>query len=514
MKFEKLTKDCVEIIRDKKIICYEKSDSYLQELQEQFSVADRIVVIIDDFKRNQGRIELNGNSIEIAGSEYLETVDLTDAVIIITSDYFREAYEKLCTIPHVTEQLESIYYFANKETEMELSYRERYADSELENIIVFRSGPHASSYVQGMDFADNSRALFEYMLTEKYNEKYELVWFVKNPEEFIRYNQYENVKFLSFDWGMSDDLKQREEYYRVLCLAKYFFFTDAYGFARNCRQDQIRVQLWHGCGFKTRVNFVRCEKRYEYTTVISDLYARIHADIYGLRDEQVLVTGYAKQDWLFHPVSIDKLEPLGFPMNSKYIFWLPTFRTAKKSLHQLNEYQTASETGLPILYSRSALEELDELLASQNMVLIIKLHPFQDRNLIQCGHLENIVLLENEQLIKADIQINQLLGWADALISDYSSAAVDYLLLNRPIAFTLDDVEEYESSRGFVFENIREWLPGVEIYHQNDFMEFVQSIANGMDSSFEKRNRIREKMYRYFDDGNCYRILDTLDIRR
>lgn len=512
MYLKKLTSDDVSKLSKKKIYCYEKSDSYLRELLGKYDLLGNIAVIIDDFKRNQGSFGLNGKEIEVVGTEYMESVDLTNSVILITSDYYREAYEQLCQIRNVVDSLDVIYYFANRETEIEFEYREKYANRELEDIIVFRSGPHSSSYVPGMDFSDNARALFEYMLSEKYNEKYELVWMVKHPEEFSRYSQYENVKFVSFDWSMSDDLAERDEYYRVLCLAKYFFFTDAYGFARNCRADQIRVQLWHGCGFKTRVNFVRCEKRYEYTTVISDLYARIHADIYGLREDQVLVTGYAKQDYLFHPISKKKLMELGIPSEKKYIFWLPTFRTAKESLSQLNESRKMSETGLPVLYDRERLSQVDKILGKNNIVLVVKLHPFQDRETIHCEDFENIILLENEQLLKADIQINQVLGWADALISDYSSVAVDYLLLNRPIGFTLDDVEEYESSRGFVFNNIKDWLPGVEIYDAMDFCNFIESIVNSLDEAKEKRNNIRGQMYRYFDDRSCERILEALEI--
>jgi CDP-glycerol glycerophosphotransferase (TagB/SpsB family) len=86
--------------------------------------------------------------------------------------------------------------------------------------------------------------------------------------------------------------------------------------------------------------------------------------------------------------------------------------------------------------------------------------PFQKADMVHCKGFSNIHLLDNMKLVENDIQINHLLGYADALISDYSSAAVDYLVLDRPIAFTLDDVEEYNNSRGFVFDNIREWLPG------------------------------------------------------
>ena len=512
MQIKKLTEDDIHRIKYKKIYCYEKSDSHLRELLDKYDLIDNIICIVDDFKRSQGCVYLYGKEIDVVGTEDLETADFSDATILITSDYHKEAYDKLCEINKIVDSLEEIYYFANHETEIELEYREKYKDTCLENIIVFRSGPHASSYVKGMDFSDNARALFEYMLEQKYNEKYELVWLVKNPKEFSDYLSYKNVTFISFDWSVTEDLARRDDYYRVLCLAKYFFFTDAYGFARNCREDQIRIQLWHGCGFKTRVNFVRCENRYEYTTVISDLYAHIHADIYGLRDEQVLVTGYAKQDWLFHPISQVKLEGLGIPLNKKCVFWLPTFRMAKESLAQLNESQKESETGLPIIYNKDMLMEIDSLLETNSMVLIIKLHPFQDRGAVHCDNLKNVILLENEQLLREDVQINQVLGWADALISDYSSAAVDYLLLNRPIAFTLDDVDEYESSRGFVFDNIKEWLPGTEIYNEGEFCEFIQNVAEGFDVSAEKRNKIRDKMYRYFDDKNCERIVNYLNL--
>lgn len=442
-------------------------------------------------------------------SSCLSRIDWQENIILITSDYYREAYEDLCKNSVVTENTDTIYFFPNRETEYELDYREKYKHAELENIIVFRSGPHASAYVKGMDFADNARALFEYMLAHGYNERYKLVWLVKNPQEFDKWRNYKNVEFLSFDWSVSENGEERERYYRVLCLAKYIFFTDAYGFARNCRSDQIRVQLWHGCGFKTRVNFVRCENRYEYTTVISEVYSKIHQEIYGLRADQVLVTGYAKQDWLFDPVK-DWQEKLGVAKARKYIFWLPTFRSAKEGLDNLNEYDLEGQTGLPIVGTYEKLSQLNTLLRDLDIVLVLKLHPFQNRERIGRVNMENIVALDNGQLADMDIQINQLLGHADALISDYSSAAVDYMLLDRPIGFTLDDVEEYAQSRGFVFQNIKEWLPGKELFSFDVFCSFVREIGSGIDSTGEKRRKLRKKMHQYGDGNNCKRIAEIL----
>lgn len=509
MRLCRLTKDNVKELCNKKICCIEYSASYLQELFAAYDVSAFIDRIVDENIRNRGKHSIGGRDVEVCEPEYLESMDMTGTVILITSDYFMEAYEKLSDLDALKNVVDTVYYFANRETEYELEYREQYKDAPLEDIIIFRSGPHASSYVNGMDFADNARALFEYMLANGYNEKYELVWLVKNPGEFRQYDGVKNVKFLSFDWSVSENEEERGSYYHAICLARYIFFTDAYGFARNCRKDQIRVQLWHGCGFKTRVNFVRCEKRYEYTTVISDLYSKIHQDIYGLREDQVLVTGYAKQDWLFHPVK-DWQEKLCIPKAGKYIFWLPTFRSAKEQLANLDEYELSGQTGLSIASTYEMLGHLDRLLKEHDTVLILKLHPFQDREKIGRIDMGNIVMLDNGQLVENDIQINQLLGHADALISDYSSTAVDYMLLDRPMAFTLDDVEEYGQSRGFVFENIRDWLPGMELYSFGDLCVFIRDMSEDVDTLKEKRHRLLKKMHCYTDGANCERIVDRL----
>ena len=126
--------------------------------------------------------------------------------------------------------------------------------------------------------------------------------------------------------------------------------------------------------------------------------------------------------------------------------------------------------------------------------------------------MKHIILLDNEMLVDQDIQINQLLGLADGLISDYSSAAVDYMLLDRPIGFTLEDVEEYGESRGFVFDNIKDWLPGAELYSFRDLCLFVREVGRGIDSTGEKRQRLRKIMHDFDDDQSCRRITEALRI--
>jgi len=512
MKLVRLDKE--EIFKNKKIICIEKSIPYLEELYQRYRKAyEDIIVILDDNPRNQKPLQFGKKNIPVYDVKCVMQYNLTDKVLLITSDYYREYYDQLVSLLGESDLVDTVYFFANKETEYELFYREKYADTPLENIIVFRSGPRADAYVKGMDFADNARALFEYALAIGLNEKYELVWFVKEPDEFISYKRYPNVSFLPFHGSVSEDDLVRNHYYRVLCLAKYFFFTDAYGFVRNCRSDQIRIQLWHGCGFKKRLSSVSCEKRYEYMTVTSPLYARLHAREFGLREDQMLVTGCAKSDWLFE-MNPAVSGQLGIPTAGKYIFWLPTYRFSKQKMNKPIDGVLHAETGLPLIAHLQQLELVNACLRENDIVMVIKLHPFQDRDAVHINGFSNIVLLENDLLVKHDFQMNQILGLADALISDYSSTAIDYLLLDRPIAFCTQDVETYSDSRGYIFDNILDWLPGAILENINDLLSFINKIGSDQDVAGKKRSRLRKEMQQYHDQNSSRRILEILGIWR
>ena len=503
--------DVYKKLQNKKVCLVEKSVSYLDELCDTCDILPNIAAIVDENRRKCGAFLYRDSELVTYPVEYLLTLDFEKTIIVITSDYYREYIDKIEALMQGRQGIEELYVFHNYETRVEMQYRKRYEKAELQNIIVFRSGPHSSEYVKGMDFSDNARALFEYMLSIEMNKKYELVWLVKEPEEFRKYDKYENVFFLPYEGNVSDSLADRDSYYKALCLAKYIFFTDAYGFARNCREDQIRVQLWHGCGYKTRLNYTPCEKRYEYMTVTSELYADIHAALFGLRKEQMLITGSAKADWLFQ-IDRGKLPGLCIPPADKYIFWLPTYRFSGKGREKPQDGILNEETGLPLISTKSDLIQLNRKMAVHNIVLVIKLHPFQDKEAVHCDGLSNIVLLDNDILAKQDIQINQLLSMADVLISDYSSTAVDYVLLNKPMGFIVDDMEDYAHSRGFIFDDILEWLPGKCIFDRDDFENFIEQIICNEDGERDKRQKLCAVLHKNSDAKSCQRIVEQLDI--
>lgn len=514
MNIQILSEKNIKDLNQSRLCCWGMVRGNVEELFQGYPLVNQVELIVDDNVKKQGIATLQGKEITVISSDEFSNMSIEDFSVIITSDYHEEVLKKIEQNPKFALKEERIYRFVNSQESIDLQYRELYKDALLEDIIIFRSGPYRQDYVKGADFWDNSRALFDYMLEAGYNQKYKLVWLVKNPEEFVRYKEYENVEFLSFDWEDSENQELRDKYYRALCLAKCIFTSDAYGFAKNARKDQLRIQLWHGCGFKTRNNFIDCELRYDYMTVVSELYAELYADNFGLRKDQLVITGYPKHDWLFKPYAGNLAEVLQITPSSKYVFWLPTFRIADDNISSLNTYEINPETGLPIVANEQQMLELNELLKKNDITMVIKLHPLQKTELVKDFQFSNIAIFNHMDLLDRGLALNRLLASADAMISDYSSAATDYLVLDRPMAFTLDDLEEYVDSRGFIFDNIRDWLPGKEVFTFEDFCEFIREIGANQDTTKEKRGKAAEKMLKYKDDQNSKRVLDAFGITK
>ncbi|TQR61348.1 hypothetical protein DMC01_01895 [Campylobacter troglodytis] len=73
------------------------------------------------------------------------------------------------------------------------------------------------------------------------------------------------------------------------------------------------------------------------------------------------------------------------------------------------------------------------------------------------GHYETLkyIEIEKDRVCDAndrDIDTNELLGIVDLLITDYSSIAFDYMVLDKPIIYYCYDYEEYKKERGIYFD--------------------------------------------------------------
>ncbi len=252
---------------------------------------------------------------------------------------------------------------------------------------------------------------------------------------------------------------------------------------------------------------------FDYTTVSGPIYLELHSKYFGCSKEKVFDTGLAKEDLLFKPPLVGLDEIFHITKAKKYVFWLPTFRVTVPELSSLYEYEIISDTGLPILTSMEKVEKLNNILSELEICLIIKLHPVQENSVIKKLDFSNIKVFTHMEIFNSGFQINSLLSLSDALISDFSSVAVDYILMDKPLAFVLEDLELYKENRGFVFEPLQDYLPGRELYSFEDMESFLVDVANDVDSSKEKRHKLLPIMHSHQDGNSCERILQLVGLK-
>lgn len=354
-------------------------------------------------------------------------------------------------------------------------------------------------FYSNMGFRDNVKAVYDYLISCP-GGKYKVICAVNDWADFAEKPHPKYVKFVSPLRGVWH-----------FFTARYFFYS--FGkYPVKPAKNQMVVNLWHGSPLKKIGNYLDDEDQNFFTILLaaSDFFVPIMQKAFNCRREQVVVCGHPRNDALFHPG--DALEKLGVSESYKrLILWLPTFRQSAF----LGNCDTASqkgETGLPILRTQSEMERINSLLAEADTLMIAKIHPAQDLDQIDAAGYSNIRIVTNEEMQRADCNLYGLLGCADGLITDYSSVYFDFLLLNRPIGFTVDDIEEYMANRGFVVEDPYALMPGRFIHTVDEFSLFVGEVISGSDSYAAQRKMVGDLVNRYHDGMDCKRVLELAGI--
>ena len=128
-----------------------------------------------------------------------------------------------------------------------------------------------------------------------------------------------------------------------------------------------------------------------------------------------------------------------------------------------------------------------------------------------CILFKNILQISNEDFEKNGIPMYEFIPLTDALITDYSSIAIDYLLVNKPIAFALDDYDIYKQARGFVFDNPKSYMPGHHLYNMNDLFGFIKDVTANKDVYSEERHNMSIKAL-HKSDNYCKELVSCLGL--
>lgn len=364
------------------------------------------------------------------------------------------------------------------------------------------------------DYADNGRVLSEYMVENGYTDKYQIIWLVENPKQFRKY-ETKNVKFVR-SIGKHHIQRTVRAYYYALT-SKYVLFTHVFRWVEKKLPDQLYVNLWHGCGYKASRRVPGKENIFDYCLVPGKVFIDTKAEFFGCRKDQVLPIGYPRYN-LYRKdnpaveeyfASLSSDSPQKKPR--KNILWMPTFVQSKDLIHYDNPIPAI--IGLPLMNSVLDLDRLEKICEEADVNLIIKRHrigrtPQMDKGQKKEQH---VFYLDDDILASKGIQLYEMIAKTDALITDFSSVAIDYILVDKPIGFTLDGLEDYAKTRGFAFEDPRKYMPGEHIYNLDDLAVFLKNVTEGVDLGKEQRRQIINETHNRTDDY-CKRILDRFEI--
>ena len=369
----------------------------------------------------------------------------------------------------------------------------KYLDTFL--IFILKSFPidkHCIVLESEGDYTESIRVFYDFLLSNKLNEKYKIIWLVHSPKN---YKNMHNVQFIS---RYHYCVNFKADFY--LATAKFFIFSHPYWF-RNWRKEQIVIHTTHSVAQLKGVNNPIKEKIFDYVLVCSDYCAEIKIKNYPDKYDSILKLGMPRLDLMYqHKECLPEL--VQQYNGEKLILSMATFKQRKSEIQSDSTYE--DKFAINVVASIEELKTLDAFLKKNNCIMLVKIHHLQNMDFIKDVSLDNIVYLTDEELLKKDIQVNQILENADVLLTDYSSVFYDYLIKNRPIGFMVSDLESYK--RGFICENPFDEMPGEKIYDCEGLLHFIKESLEGKDDYKQEREKIRAKVFDYNDAKNCERL--------
>ena len=294
--------------------------------------------------------------------------------------------------------------------------------------------------------------------------------------------------------------------------AKYWLYDDAKFDVNNSflSGGAVCINLWHGIPLKKigfdmnnnyknyspikKIIFNLLRDRDSFYNVNSEYEQSCYETSFLTNKDKIKIFGSPRLDVLFHDIpnadifmeeecaKIKSFKEQG----KKLLFYAPTFRDTGKDISGW-------------LKSKN----LHEFLKQNNTILVCKLH-FADKNSL------NFDLPEEIYKMDSNADIYPVLKYSDALITDYSSIYFDYLLLDKPIIYYPIDLEEYQKiCRGF-YRSYEELTAGVKAYNEQELINAIQDVINGVDDYKEERKKLRDKMFKSQDGKNCVRVVEWI----
>ena len=283
-----------------------------------------------------------------------------------------------------------------------------------------------------------------------------------------------------------------------MATSSHIFLNDNFlplGYMKLSEETKV-IQLWHGMGsFKkfggssetdpaVLKELEAATKNTDHILASSENIRDNYAEAFMAPKEKIICIGCPQVDYFFRKHDVDAWkEELSekYPemKGKKLVLYAPTFRGDEERDKRLLES-----------FDFDAFQK--EL--GEEYFLMVRLHPQ-----IQSAKVPDTVANMTEYS-----NVRKLLCMTDILIADYSSIAVEYSLLNRPIILYAFDKEWYlREDRGFYFD-YEKTAPGPIVENMQDLIDCIKNKQWDI-AKVEKFAHLHND---YFDDKSAKRVVD------
>ncbi len=176
------------------------------------------------------------------------------------------------------------------------------------------------------------------------------------------------------------------------------------------------------------------------------------------------------------------------------VLYVPTFRDQK----------------LGVWFADAGIERFADHCAARGWLFLVNMHPFEH------AWMENAKnVYTNIRFVRAHTDIYPILHYASVLVTDYSSLALDYLMLDRPVVFYRPDHEEYARRDRALVAAHGDYICGpvtADIESLNAAADEAVAAANEAtrDDHAAVRHALRTRIYDHLDGKAGERLARTV----
>ncbi|WP_088330237.1 CDP-glycerol glycerophosphotransferase family protein [Lacimicrobium sp. SS2-24] len=301
-----------------------------------------------------------------------------------------------------------------------------------------------------------------------------------------------NLKGQDMDGDLAVRIKSGWRAYWVLLRARVIVIDHEYTslLFSEVRLHKPVVQLWHGLPYKSLAGNAHFPNICDTAFVSSSRWFNEHRFPHIFRAEEYLDYGYPRCDALLQPKhqrnwlnSIPEEVFDSFTKNSQGIWvYMPTYRDSGDNSYLLN------------------FDALESLCQQCDKTLIFKFHPFISRKFRDAmglkGDADTLQAIPGYTRLFLFPSARNIYPWladAEILITDYSSVALDFLVLDKPIVYYQYDKEAYRHVRGEPMIKDSDFIAGPLVTTESALLATLRELTEGKDAFKHERDALIEK---------------------